>query len=364
MSDSNPIKRIFDLYTSDLSYNEIERLVKREAGEVYEFFSKDIPKADQTKSKFYRSLIFIRSLFNAFILKLSPARRIFYFAALLFFFVGYSQPSNFYLILSFIIFNLLLAFELADKLSARSELDVARKIQSDIIPKHGNTIKKFEISSYYEPAREVGGDYFDLVEKDNKTYLFVGDISGKGMAAALYMVVVKSIFHLLLDSISDLKELIIQFKYHFSKNLRKENFITLNTALINEDGTLKVIRAGHGPFYHYKSSSQTIESIAPTGIGIGFNDRGVFEKTLEEVEIRTELNDILFFFTDGVNETMNETHQEFGEERIKILLKNNAFRTSDEIKNILLWSITQYRGTTPQFDDLTFVILKDIGNHS
>lgn len=364
MSQSNPIKRIFDLYTSDLSYQEIERLVKREAGEVYEFFSKDIPKPDQSKSKFIRALIFLRSLFNAFILKLSPGRRVLYFGALLFFFVGYSQPNNMYALLSFLILNLLIAFELADKLSARSELDVARKIQSDIIPKHGKYINKFEISSYYEPAREVGGDYFDIVEKEKTTYLFVGDISGKGMAAALYMVVVKSIFHLLLDSIDDLRELIIKFKYHFSKNLRKENFITIAAASIDETGSVKIIRAGHSPVYHFNGLSKKIDIISPSGIGIGFNDRGVFEKTLEEVTVLTNPSDILFFFTDGVNETMNNFHEEFGEENIKKIITNNADRTSEELKSILLRAITSFRQTAPQFDDLTFVILKDTGNQS
>jgi len=130
----NPIKRIFDLYTSDLSFEEIEKTIKRDSAEVYEFFKNDIPKDNQPRNKFVRALIFIRSLFNAFLMRLSPARRIFYLAALLIFALGFFQEQNSYIIFGFIILNLLLAFELADKLLTKDELEVARKIQSDLMP--------------------------------------------------------------------------------------------------------------------------------------------------------------------------------------------------------------------------------------
>ena len=358
MSNSNPIKRLFDLYTSDLSYQEIERLIKREAGEVYEFFAKEIPKPDPTKSKFARGFIFIRSLFNAFILKLTPARRIFYLAALLFFVVGYSQPQNGYVLLAFVIVNLLLAFELADKLSAKGELDVARKIQFDLIPQHSSGINNFEVVSYYEPAREVGGDYFDVIELKERAFICVGDISGKGMAAALYMVRVQAIIHMLLENFSSVKEIIINLKKYFSKNLRREYFLTLSMASIEKDGSINICRAGHMPTYWYKNDSKEFDILCPRGIGIGLNDKGVFEKTLEEITIKPASKDIIFFFTDGISEAMNSYFQLFGEENIKRIIKNNSEKSAAEIKNALLNAITAFRGTAYQNDDLTFVLLK------
>jgi len=358
MSNSNPIKRLFDLYTSDLSYQEIERLIKREAGEVYEFFAKEIPKPDPTKSKFARGFIFIRSLFNAFILKLTPARRIFYLAALLFFVVGYSQPQNGYVLLAFVIVNLLLAFELADKLSAKGELDVARKIQFDLIPQHSSGINNFEVVSYYEPAREVGGDYFDVIELKERAFICVGDISGKGMAAALYMVRVQAIIHMLLENFSSVKEIIINLKKYFSKNLRREYFLTLSMASIEKDGSINICRAGHMPTYWYKNDSKEFDILCPRGIGIGLNDKGVFEKTLEEITIKPASKDIIFFFTDGISEAMNSYFQLFGEENIKRIIKNNSEKSAAEIKNALLNAITAFRGTAYQNDDLTFIILK------
>lgn len=358
MPGSNPIKRLFDLYTSDLSYQEIERLIKQEAGEVYEFFAKEIPKPDKNKSKLRRGLIFGRSLFNAFILKLTPARRVFYLAAILFFIVGYYSPNNAYLLLSFIILNLLIAFELADKLSAKGELEVAQKIQSVLIPKHSPKIFNYEVASYYEPAREVGGDYFDLIETKENAFLVVGDISGKGMAAALYMVRAQAIIHMLLENLSAVKEIIIDLKKYFSKNLKKEYFLTLSMASIDREGRVKICRAGHMPTFWYKKQIDDFEVISPSGIAIGLNDRGIFEKTLEEISIQPSENDILFFFTDGISEAMNERFQMFGEERIKQVIKKYADRPASDIRAMLLTSLSLFRGTAAQNDDLTFVILK------
>lgn len=363
---SNPIRRIFDLYTSDLNYQEIEKLIKKEAGEVYEFFSQDIPKPDQSKSKFIRSLIFVRSLFNAFLMKLTPARRIVYLVSILFFVLGYTNQNNLgYVLFAFIMLNLLLAFELADKLSAKGELDVARKIQFELIPKVVDRIGKYEIAALYEPAREVGGDYFDIVQDCKKNnFIFVGDISGKGMGAALYMVKVQTIIHLLAKTIFDIKELNITFKKYFEKDLKREYFLTLLTARISEDDRIQLLRAGHNPAMLYKKSTNEISEIVSTGIAIGFNDKGIFEKTLEVVDLELDEGDFLFLYTDGINEAMNIHRQMFGEKRIKEILKRNAHKKPEELKSIMQNMLINFRGTAIQNDDQTFVIIKASGQEA
>lgn len=358
MNNSNPIKRIFELYTSDLKYEEIERLIKKEAGEVYEFFAQDIPKNKIHKNRLIRGVIFLRSLFNAFILKLNPARRIFYLAALIFFILGYFEPSETYLILSFIILNLLIAFELADKLNAKGELDVARKIQSELIPKHKNKIFNFDISSYYEAAREVGGDYFDVINKNEKFYIAVGDISGKGMAAAIYMVRLQSILHLLLDYFNEVKEIIINLKKYFSNNLRKDLFLTISFLSIERDNKIKIVRAGHPPALWYHNDEKHITSINSKGMGIGFNDKGIFENTLEVYEFYPKPNDILFIYSDGLSEAMNIYQNQFGDETIKQIILQNSEKSTIELKKLLLKRLELFRGTAYQNDDITFVILK------
>ena len=361
MEKRNPIKRIFDLYTSDLSFDEIERLIKRDSAEVYDFFKSEIPKPDPSKNKFVRTLIFIRSLFNAFKLKLTAARRIFYLAALLIFFIGIVNNLAGYLVAAFVIVNLLLAFELADKLTAKDELTLARKIQNSLTPKHPAKINKYNITSYYEPAKEVSGDYYDVIISpidENKIYLIVGDISGKGIAAALYMVRVQAIIHSLLDKISSVKEILINLRNYFSKSLQPEYFLTIVAASINKDGDITICRAGHLPVLHYKKNSDTFDSINPKGMGIGLNDGGIFEKTLEDKNIETETGDILLFYTDGLSETMNEYKNQFGIETLKNIIRKNSDMSVDEIRDKIIQAVKFFRGNALQNDDLTMIILK------
>lgn len=361
MQNHNPIKRIFDLYTSDLTFDEIEKLIKRESSEVYKFFATEMPKPDTTKNKFIRALIFIRSLFNAFILKLSAARRVFYIAALIIFFIGFFQEIGSYVVFSFILMNLLLAFELADKLSTKGELDLARKIQKNLIPVPPYKIFGFDVSAHYETAREVGGDYFDIVKHDknnDESIIIVGDISGKGIAAALYMVRVQAIINLLISNSAKLKEIIINLKKFFSQNLEKEYFLTLCALKVNSNGKINFVRAGHQPMLHYKAKEKELIEINPKGIGIGFNDKGAFEKLLEEVTIKPDSGDLFILYTDGINEAMNEGQNQFGMERFKKLIENNADKSPERIKEIIVDAIHNFQGNAITHDDLTLIVLK------
>jgi serine phosphatase RsbU (regulator of sigma subunit) len=253
---------------------------------------------------------------------------------------------------------LLLAFELADKLSAKSELEVARKIQFDLIPKTVPQLEKFDIATYYEPAREVGGDYFDIIETPERTFIIIGDISGKGMAAALYMVRVQAIIYSLIDKYAVLKEIVINLKKYFSKNLRKEFFLTLTLASIEKDGKIKIVRAGHPPAFHFNAKLNEINKIYPSGIGIGLNDKGIFEQTLEEAQINIQKDDILFLYSDGVTESMNIYKEQFGEENVKKVIQSNSNKSALEIKESILSTIISFKGNAIQNDDITMVLLK------
>lgn len=363
MSKSNPIKRIFDLYTSDLSFDEIERLIKRDSAEVYEFFKNDIPKADTSKNKFVRALIFIRSLFNAFLLRLSPARRVFYIASLLMFLIGYMQDQGSYIIFAFVILNIMLAFELADKLLTKNEIEVARKIQSELMPKTPPEIPHYSVSAYYESAKIVGGDYYDIIASPgngNLNYLIVGDISGKGMPAAVYMVRVQAIIHSLINNYSEIKDIVVKLKNTFDKKLLPEYFLTLAAASVDHEGVIKFCRAGHSPLLHYKSASNSFEEINSKGIGIGLKDNGIFEECLEVKEVKPETDDILCFYTDGVTEMMNLQKNQFGVDRLRDIIRDNASKTPEEIKTALLNSLIRFRGNNNVVDDITFIVIKKI----
>ncbi len=361
MARQNPIKRIFDLYTSDLSMQEIERLIKRDAAEVYDFFASDIPKPDTTKNKLVRALIFVRSLFNAFILKLTPGRRIVYLISLIIFFLGFVQGIGSYVIVAFVLLNGLLAFELADKLTVKDDLELARQIQSKLMPDKVRNEGIFNIATMYEAAREVGGDYFDIIPADKgkyKSYLIIGDISGKGLSAALYMMRVQAFIHCLVNTYESPKDIVINLNNYFSKNLRSGHFLTLAGAGIEEDGNMTIFRAGHTPALHYVNSKDEFQEINPKGMGLGLNNKGIFESTIEEVNLKPDQGDILLFYTDGLTETMNEQKKQYGMNRLKRIISENREESATYIKEKIHNSLTAFRGNSPYFDDITLVILK------
>ena len=345
---------------SDLSYDEIEKVIKQESAEVYQFFANEIPKDHPNENKLARAFIFLRNLFNAFILKLKAGRRIFYLISLILFILGLIRDMDGEIILSFIILNLLLAFELADKLTAKDELDLARKIQSDLIPKNPPVNEHYNISTYYESAREVGGDYFDFVVKEDagKTYFVIGDISGKGTPAALYMIRVQAILQMLTLNVTKVKEILVNLKKYFSENLRKEYFLTIIAGVINKRGSISLSSAGHNPILYFHKKTDEFELINPKGIGIGFNDKGMFEKTLEERKLTPETGDILFFYTDGVTETMNENKIQYGLEHLKKVIKQYNSDNVEVIRDRIIQSITIFRGPANKTDDLTMIILQ------
>ncbi len=340
---------------------EIDRLIKKESAEVYEFYKNQIPKMEPGQNRVTRTLIFIRSLFNAFLLKMTAARRIFYIVALIIFFIGYVNDAGSYLIFAFLIVNVLLAFELAEKLTLKDELGLARKIQNSLMPKDPPDIDGYEISTFYESANEVGGDYFDFLSRngdDKIDYIVIGDISGKGMAAALYMVRVQAIIQFLVKNYDSLQEILINLKNYFSQKLRKEYFLTIQMLKLTEDRNIEICSAGHIPVLIYSSGKEEFTEINPKGIGIGLNDKGVFEKTLAVEKHKADPGDIIIIYTDGITETMNVNKIQFGLENLKSLVKDNAAKSAKEITNTVFRYLSYYRGDTASHDDSTLIVLK------
>ncbi|MEZ4763579.1 MAG: hypothetical protein R3C26_10390 [Calditrichia bacterium] len=131
---SETFQRIYKLYASDLSITEIERLVKRDAPGIYDYYLREAQKVDQQKNPVERTIRLVGNLFEAFLRKLSPSRRLFYSLILFLFIYSVVGASWFWAIGSFVLLNVLLAFELADKLIAKDELEVARDIQMNLMP--------------------------------------------------------------------------------------------------------------------------------------------------------------------------------------------------------------------------------------
>jgi serine phosphatase RsbU (regulator of sigma subunit) len=357
------LDRLYDFYTSDLSYKEIEKLIKRDIPELYNFYLKrmrDSSGPQRTPQKFFR---FLRELFIEFLQQLSPVRRLLYTVALFLFIYGFLSEQYQLSFLGFVFVNLLLAFELADKLVAKDELAVAREVQIGLMPKEPPKNKFYDISCYSEAAREVGGDYFDFIINETSPeiiYTVIGDISGKGMAAALHMAQVQAVLHNLIGYNNSPKEILTLLNENFIKIFKKGSFFTTILACIAQDGSILFSRAGHTPLIHYHKKENKCCNVTPRGMGIGLSHNSIFENSLEEIKIHPESGDVLVLYTDGIIEAMNEYMQQYGEEMLKNVILRNADKSAKQLQELILENVSDFIGSSPAHDELTLIVLKAV----
>jgi phosphoserine phosphatase RsbU/P len=277
--------------------------------------------------------------------------------------MGYFGSDWSFAVWGFILINLLVAFELADKLTAKDELGVAREIQLNMMPKDPPENKFYEISCYMETAKEVGGDYYDFIKPvigDDKTFVVIGDVSGKGMSAALHMVQVQSILHNIVKENSTPKEILYSLNTNLKRVLRKGSFLTLSIAELNSGGEIILSRAGHMPFIHYNKLTGKCCRITPKGIGIGLANEQFFLNTIEEIPIKPQQGDLIVLFTDGVVEAMNSYYNIFGEENLTKLICKHADKSPKEIQDNIIQTIKNFTYSSPVQDDLTLIVMKAI----
>lgn len=314
-------------------------------------------KPGEQKSKFIELFVFSKNLMIAFLRKLSPLIRIIYSVAIFMFVVSFFQNEWGLAIFSFTVINLLLLFEVAEKLTARDELEVARDVQTSLIPLQSPPDNNFDISCHYETAREVGGDFIDFLPKENKYYIAIGDVSGKGMSAALYMVQVRLLIRHLAEFFNNPKELLISLNKNIFKHIKKGLYLSAVLAEIDQMN-LSVCRAGHTPLLYYNSSDGSCNEIKQNGMALGLNNGSLFESSLEEFNITLKKDDIILFYSDGLTESMNFEKKEFGLERVKQIVINSSNKNAEEIKNDIHSEILRFRGYAEVHDDLTMIIMK------
>ncbi|MBN2411468.1 serine/threonine-protein phosphatase [candidate division KSB1 bacterium] len=357
------LKRAYDLLTSDLNFTEIEHLFKNETPGIFEFYTRESQKSGKKRKGIIRFFSLVKNLFVAFVLKLTPARRIIYIIGLYFFVSGLISANTLHCILGFLVINTILAFELADKLVAKDELEVARNIQTSLMPKSAPRHSLYDIAFFTQTAREVGGDFCYFIshgQPDDPLVVIIGDISGKGMGAAIHMVQVHTILQTLQHQ-GDIKQLLIELNERLVMILPANVFFTSNFIELDPNGYINICRAGHMPVLHYSVKTQKCKRLTPAGIGIGLTDNNQFHETLEKKNIKPEKGDIFILYTDGLVETRNKNNVEFGEDRLEELFCRYAGISANEIKDEILKTITRFRGSAIPHDDLTLVVFKYMG---
>jgi phosphoserine phosphatase RsbU/P len=254
--------------------------------------------------------------------------------------------------------NAKLIEESFEKERLEKELDVARDIQSKILPSKVPTSKQLEVSALFVPAFEVGGDYYDFFELDNDRLGFVvADVSGKGISAAFIMAEVKGIFESLSKIIYNPRELLVKVNDILKGSLDKKNFVTAIYGVIDrKKGILNIARAGHTPAILCRG--EQIEHLQPAGIGLGLDYSSAFSASIKELEIELKNNDIVICYSDGIPEAKNHLEEDFGYEKLDALVLANRNNDLDAISNSIMKELSLFSKNHSQHDDITLVIFR------
>jgi serine phosphatase RsbU (regulator of sigma subunit) len=253
----------------------------------------------------------------------------------------------------------------AEKERLEQELRIARNIQMSLLPQGPLAMPGLTLTAHCEPAREVGGDYYDFLPIDDHTLgILVADVSGKGTSAALYMAELKGIVLSLSQRHRSPRELLIEADHIISRHLDSRSFITVTYLVVDlRAGTLHYARAGHCPLVYVPgpyAPERAPQLMAPDGLVLGLQlDEGrTFVRLLEEVTLPIGRGDLFVLYTDGLSEAMNADGDCFGDNRLATLIGEHADLGGDELRERILREIDAFTNSAVQQDDMTMVVLR------
>ena len=247
----------------------------------------------------------------------------------------------------------------AAKEKIEQELSIAHEIQQSLLPHKFPHLKQIDLYATLIPAKEVGGDLYDFFFIDEKHLCFaIGDVSGKGVPAALFMAVIKTLLRAKVSLTIDPAKVFNAMNADLCKDNESCMFVTFFLGVLNiETGVLEYCNAGHNPPLIYTANKgfyylNTESSHLPLGVMVDVN----------YVENRLGLlpEDIFFLYTDGVTEAMNIDDIQFSEEKLlNVLNKNkNKDKTVSDIVNNVKMAVEQYVSGMVQSDDITMLVFK------
>ena len=245
------------------------------------------------------------------------------------------------------------------------ELALAAEVQKRLLPWQIPECSTVQLSGFCEPARGVGGDYYDFIAVDkNRIGIAIADVAGKGMAAALLMSTVQATLRSLTANANgsavsaeiSLAQMVSKLNRLIFNSTYGQHYVTFFYADFDQTNRrLTYVNAGHNPPLHLGSDGvKQVRRLTAGGLIAGaFEDCKYEQETLE-----LQPNDLLFLYTDGLTEAMNRDGEEFGETRVEEMLTAYAHLSAQEIRDQIVARVKQWCRGAGLYDDLTFVVMK------
>ncbi len=240
------------------------------------------------------------------------------------------------------------------------DLDLARQIQANLLPKKVPKIRGMDLQAFYRSAKEVGGDYYDLIPLTAQHFgIAVGDVSGKGVQGSLVMAMTRAVLRSVAPGVPSAARTLIRVNHTLAKDLKPGSFVTLIYLVVDVVArTLNVARAGHNPLLIYHSEKRTCEFLNPSGIALGFDAGPIFERTIRETTVPLAKGDVIVAYTDGVVESMDPDRTLYGNDRFQKVVTSHAHAPATGIVQALVADLDRHQGSAPQHDDISIVVLK------
>ena len=364
--------RFWQRVTDGLEVHQLWGQLVKDARSSYRFYSTGVGERQEGQSRRQRTWYLSKTLFWAIIEKLSPARRVLLLLGLILLFissgVSYTDKAgeihvfefDFRLVGGLLIFVVLL-LELADRVVMKRDLEIAKDIQSWLLPGAPLQIPGYSIAYATRPANTVAGDYYDVILRpgvtpgEDRVLFAVADVAGKSIPAAMLMATFQASLRTLATSSAALGQIAAELnRYACSNSQGGARFTTAFLAELNpETGEISYVNAGHNvPIL--RRSSGAVYRPEEGGIPIG-----VLASASYQVGTTNLANgDWLVIFTDGVVEAMNAKGEEYGEpELIRVIDRGAALPPAELLKNLLA-ALDGFVGNTPQHDDITCLLLR------
>jgi sigma-B regulation protein RsbU (phosphoserine phosphatase) len=238
----------------------------------------------------------------------------------------------------------------------QQDLEIARRIQSRLLPPKPQ-ITGYDFDVYYQPAGEVGGDFYDVLPMGGgRVGLLVADASGKGLAGALLMVEARAMIRAMASMTSSPREILAGVNRILLRDLEKGRFVTACFGLLDPARrTLTVANAGHTPLLLCRDIGRSVVPVQPKGLILGVVPDEKFATALAEETIGLKPGDRFLLFSDGVTELMNPVHEEFGMDRLLTWMAVNAHLWSEEAVRSLREALELHRAGHVQSDDITIL---------
>ncbi|HZS26994.1 MAG TPA: SpoIIE family protein phosphatase [Candidatus Angelobacter sp.] len=240
----------------------------------------------------------------------------------------------------------------AEQRALEQDLLLAAKIQAGLLPKRDFCASGWKVAYHYEPAGQVSGDYCDLIQQGRDLYFMVGDVSGKGVAAAMLMANLHAMFRVLIPTGLPLEQLVERANRLFCESTLPTQYATLVVGKADEFGNVEICNGGHPAPFHLGSDHVTAIQAATVPVGL-FCDQKFSSSVL-----RVTPGDSLVIYTDGISETESPDGSQYGSSSLEKLLQGCRELPSQALVEKCLKAVQGFRAGSPRLDDQALMVLQ------